>query len=410
MLALVVDDAIVDVAEEGQDVAVILDKTPFYAESGGQVGDCGIIQTEGALVEIRDCTKFGGNKFIHTGVVKSGELNVGDTAVAAIDTDKRLATARNHTTTHLLQKALRTVLGTHVEQAGSLVTPTRLRFDFTHFEAISREDLMRIERIVNESILDAHPVNVSVLPIEEAKKLGAMALFGEKYGDRVRVVNIDDYSIEFCGGTHLKNTAQAGSFKILTESSVAAGVRRIEAVTGFNALNFYEEQEYSLLQVRELMKAGSHGIAQKLAGILEENKKLAREVEKLKGELAGGQLDEMLQNAVDVDGKKIVCARVDDLDTDALRQMGDQLRNKLGSGALVLADCKDGKVTLLAMATDDAVKAGVHAGKVVKELAAICGGGGGGKPNMAQAGGKDITKVNEALERARELFRGQLGL
>ena len=410
VLALVVDDAIVDVAEEGQDVAVILDKTPFYAESGGQVGDCGIIQTEGALVEIRDCTKFGGNKFIHTGVVKSGELNVGDTAVAAIDTDKRLATARNHTTTHLLQKALRTVLGTHVEQAGSLVTPTRLRFDFTHFEAISREDLMRIERIVNESILDAHPVNVSVLPIEEAKKLGAMALFGEKYGDRVRVVNIDDYSIEFCGGTHLKNTAQAGSFKILTESSVAAGVRRIEAVTGFNALNFYEEQEYSLLQVRELMKAGSHGIAQKLAGILEENKKLAREVEKLKGELAGGQLDEMLQNAVDVDGKKIVCARVDDLDTDALRQMGDQLRNKLGSGALVLADCKDGKVTLLAMATDDAVKAGVHAGKVVKELAAICGGGGGGKPNMAQAGGKDITKVNEALERARELFRGQLGL
>ncbi|MDD5945570.1 MAG: DHHA1 domain-containing protein, partial [Clostridia bacterium] len=316
--------------------------------------------------------------------------------------------SRNHSATHLLQKALRTVLGTHVEQAGSYVTPDRLRFDFTHFAAMTPEEIQQVEDIVNEKILESLPVMISQESIEDARKLGAMALFGEKYGNIVRVVNMGGYSVELCGGAHLENTAQVGSFKIISESGIASGVRRIEALTGAAALKYYQHQDETLKAVCKAVKSTPENMLKRIEAIIAEEKQTAKELESLKAKIAGGAADDILAGAAEIKGIKVVCAEVKDADANALRTMGDQLKNKLGSGVVVLASAKDGKVSLLAMATDDAVKAGVHAGNIIKAAAAVCGGGGGGRPNMAQAGGKDASKIADALTKAKEVIEGQI--
>ncbi len=408
ILAIVADGTVSDSAEKGQNVTVIADKTPFYAEMGGQAGDNGIIKTDRCVIEVTDCTKFGGNKILHTGVVKSGKIKVGETAEFAVDADRRISTARNHTVTHILQKALREVLGNHVEQAGSFVSCSRLRFDFTHFEAVSKEDLVRIEKIVNMRILDSLDVTVEELPIEEAKKKGAMALFGEKYGDVVRVVSVGNYSVELCGGTHLKNTAQAGSFKILTENGVAAGVRRIEALTGYGALNYYEEQEGLFNSIGEILKAGSKNIFGKISSIIDENKRLSKEIESLKSKMSGGLIEDILKSIQNINGIDVVCTNVGGVDMNGLRSMGDNIKDRLKSGIVVLAGVDGAKVSFVAMATDDVVKKGANAGAIVKAAAVTTGGGGGGRPNMAQAGGKDSSKVGDALDAALEVIREQL--
>ncbi len=403
VLALVSGNAVCDKVSEGADVAVIVDKTPFYAEMGGQVGDKGVITSDKCKIEIEDCTKFGGNKFIHTGKVISGEIAVGDTVKLAIDTKRRKAIARNHTATHILQAVLRENLGSHVEQAGSYVSDSRLRFDFTHFEAVDKEVLAKVEKEVNEKLLDALDVVVKEMPIEEAKKSGATALFGEKYGDTVRVVNVGGYSIEFCGGTHLKNSAEAGMFKIISESGVAAGVRRIEAVTGEGALRYFEERDAMLHELSSMVKAAQNNVGQRIAAILEENKRLAKEVEALKAKMSGGAADDILNTKIDINGISFIAGNVKGLEMNDLRNMGDKLKDKLINEAAVilLASGEGSKVSFVAMCTDAAVKLGVKAGDIVKAAATICGGGGGGRPNMAQAGGKDASKIKEALEAAR---------
>ena len=395
VLAIVVDDNIVDSASEGQNVTVIADKTTFYAEMGGQAGDKGTIKTNGCEIEVSDCTKFGGNKILHTGIVKSGELKVGDVAEFAVDKEIRLATARNHTTTHILQKALKEVLGNHIEQAGSFVSSSRLRFDFTHFEAVSKEDLVKVEKIVNEKILEAINVTVEELPIEEAKKKGAMALFGEKYGDIVRVVSVGDYSVEFCGGTHLSNSSQAGSFKIVSENGVAAGVRRIEALTGSGVLNFYEDMEFMINNVKEILKVGGQNVINKINSLIEENKSLNKEIEQLKSKMSAGHIDEFINNKQDINGVSVVCTKIDGMEMNDLRNMGDKIKDKLQSGIVVLASPLNDKVSFVVMVTDDIVKKGANAGMIVKAAATTAGGGGGGRPNMAQAGGKNPAKTDD---------------
>lgn len=408
VVALVASNQIAESASAGEEVSVFLDTTPFYAESGGQVGDHGVIRTETGVVEVTDCIKVMGGKFAHVGTVIEGSISVGDVVTAEIDRQKRSATARNHTATHLLQKALRTVLGTHVEQAGSYVGTERLRFDFTHFTALTEEELHQVEDIVNQQIFESLPVDICETSIDEARNMGAMALFGEKYGEVVRVVNMGGFSIELCGGAHLKNTAQIGSFKIIAENGVAAGVRRIEALTGTAALHHYQEQEEQLKKICQLVKASPDTLTKRIEQLLAEQKEMAKDIEKLKAKMAGGTVDEILNNKCEINGISVLCAELHDVDGNGLKTIGDQLKVKLGSGVVVLSGEKDGKVNLLAMATDDLVKKGVHAGNIIKAAAAICGGGGGGRPNMAQAGGKDASKVCDALQKAKEVIAEQI--
>ena len=406
--ALVANGEIADTATVDSEVAIFLDKTPFYAEMGGQVGDTGIIKTDMGTVEVSDCIRVVGGKSAHIGVVVDGEIKVGDKAEAAIDVKNRIAISRNHSATHLLQKALREVLGTHVEQAGSYVSADRLRFDFTHFQAMTAEEIKKVEDIVNEKILEGIDVTTTETSMEEARKMGAMALFGEKYGDVVRVVNMGGYSIELCGGVHLKNTAQAGSFKIVSEGGVAAGVRRIEALTGEGALKFYQSQGDELKQVCAITKTTSENMVKHIEDLLKQQKEMAKEIEALKAKMAGSAAEDIIKNAENVNGVNVVCAVIEDTDTNGLKTMGDELKNKLGSAVVVLASVKEGKIGLVAMATDDAVKKGAHSGNIIKAAAAVCGGGGGGKPNMAQAGGKDASKLAEAVEKAKEVIKEQL--
>lgn len=409
IVALVANEAIAETAQAGDVVAVFLDRTPFYAESGGQVGDHGVIKTETGTVKVTNCVKVVGGKIAHMGEVTEGLMQVGEMACASIDVEHRMASSRNHSATHLLQKALRTVLGTHVEQAGSYVSADRLRFDFTHFAAMTAEEIKEVERLVNDAIFASYDVLADEMSIDEARNRGAMALFGEKYGEVVRVVDMGGYSIELCGGAHLKNTAQVGSFKILSENGVAAGVRRIEAVTGKEALKHYQAQEDEIKEICRLVKSTPDKLLSRLEQLLAEQKETAKELEKLKAKMAGGAADEMLNSKVEIGGVAVLAAEVKDMDGNALRTMGDQLKQKLGSGVVVLASGKDGKVNLMAMATDDAVKKGVHAGNIIKAAAAVCGGGGGGRPNMAQAGGKDPSKIADALEKAKAVVAEQLG-
>ena len=409
IVALVANEAVAETAQAGDAVAVFLDRTPFYAESGGQVGDQGVIKTETGVVKVTNCVKVVGGKIAHMGEVTEGLVQVGEMACASIDVELRMASSRNHSATHLLHKALRTVLGTHVEQAGSYVSADRLRFDFTHFAAMTADEIKEVERLVNDAIFASYDVHTDEMSIDEARNRGAMALFGEKYGEVVRVVDMGGYSIELCGGAHLKNTAQVGSFKILSENGVAAGVRRIEAVTGKEALKHYQAQEDEIKEICRLVKSTPDKLLSRLVQLLAEQKETAKELEKLKAKMAGGAADEMLSGKVEIGGVAVLAAEVKDMDGNALRTMGDQLKQKLGSGVVVLASGKDGKVNLMAMATDDVVKKGVHAGNIIKAAAAVCGGGGGGRPNMAQAGGKDASKIADALEKAKAVVAEQLG-
>ncbi len=408
VIELVADNAVANSASVGSDVAVFLDKTPFYAEMGGQVGDIGIIKTDMGTVEVSDTIHVVGGKTAHIGTVVDGVITVGEKATAKIDEKNRLSISRNHSATHLLQKALREVLGTHVEQAGSYVSADRLRFDFTHFQPMTESEIKKVEDIVNEKILSGLNIDISEKSIDDARKMGAMALFGEKYGDVVRVVNMGGYSIELCGGAHLTNTAQVGSFKIVSENGVASGVRRIEALTGEGALKHYQSEETALKEICAMLKTNPDNMLKRLGDIIKEQKDLAKEVEKLKAEMASGAADEILKNCQEVNGINVICAQVENTSADDLKTMGDELKNRLGEAVVVLASSVDGKVTLVAMATKGAVDKGVHAGKIIKEAAAVCGGGGGGKPAMAQAGGKDASKIGDALKKAEEVIKSQL--
>lgn len=408
VVALVANDEISGIAQAGDSVAVFLDRTPFYAESGGQVGDHGTIKTANGLVEVTDCVKVVGGKIAHMGKVAEGSISLDETVCASIDLHHRMASSRNHSATHLLHKALRTVLGTHVEQAGSYVSADRLRFDFTHFTAMTPDEIKEVERLVNEAVFASYAIDTDEMSIDAAREKGAMALFGEKYGDVVRVVDMGGYSIELCGGAHLKNTAQVGSFKIISENGVAAGVRRIEALTGEVALQHYQAQEDEVRTLSQMVKTTPDKLVARVEQLLAEQKELAKELEKLKAKMAGGAADEILNQKVDINGVAVLAAEVKDMDANAMRTLGDQLKNKLGSGIIVLAGAAGGKVSLMAMATDDVVKKGAHAGNIIKAAAAVCGGGGGGRPNMAQAGGKDASKIGEALEKAKEIVAEQI--
>ena len=408
VIELVAYNAVANSASVGSDVAVFLDKTPFYAEMGGQVGDIGIIKTDMGTVEVSDTIHVVGGKTAHIGTVVDGVITVGEKATAKIDEKNRLSISRNHSATHLLQKALREVLGTHVEQAGSYVSADRLRFDFTHFQPMTESEIKKVEDIVNEKILSGLNIDISEKSIDEARKMGAMALFGEKYGDVVRVVNMGGYSIELCGGAHLTNTAQVGSFKIVSENGVASGVRRIEALTGEGALKHYQSEETALKEICAMLKTNPDNMIKRLGDIIKEQKELAKEVEKLKAEMASGAADEILKNCQEVNGINVVCAQVENTSADDLKTMGDELKNRLGEAVVVLVSSLDGKVTFVAMATKGAVDKGAHAGKIIKEAAAVCGGGGGGKPAMAQAGGKDASKIGDALKKAEEVIKSQL--
>lgn len=402
------DTEIVEALSDGQRGTVFAEETPFYATSGGQEADTGIIRTAEGEFKVEDTVKLLGGKIGHVGVVVKGMIKTGDQAELCVNAEKRALSARNHSATHLLQKALRTVLGTHVEQAGSSVNEDRLRFDFSHFSAMTAEELQKVEAIVNEQIVAGLPVKVENMPIEEARKTGAQALFGEKYGDVVRVVNMGDYSIEFCGGTHVKNTNEIMAFKILSESGVAAGVRRIEALTSKGLIRYYDNLEKKLNEAAKVLKATPDNLAEKIAHLTAENKALHSEVESLKSKLAQDAMGDVMDQVQEIKGVKLLAAEVDGVDMNGLRDLGDQLKEKLGEGVVVLASGNDGKVSLMVTATDAAMKQGAHAGNLVKAIAGLVGGGGGGRPNMAQAGGKNPAGIQEALKKAAEVLEGQL--
>lgn len=394
---IVQDGQLVDTAQMDDEVAVVLDKTPFYAESGGQTGDTGVISGSDFSMQVSDCQKTADGKFLHIGRIKNGMVQQGDSVLAKIDIANRKSTARNHTTTHLLHSALKQVLGDHVNQSGSLVTPDRLRFDFTHFSALTPEQLEAVEQQVNEVILSDYPVVTRVMPVEEAKKEGAMALFGEKYGDTVRVVSVGDYSKELCGGTHIKASGEAGLVKILSESGIAAGVRRIEALTGMGAIRWYKEREQLLKEASEVVKAVPEETPAKIAGLTEEIRGLRKELENMKTKMVNSSLDSLLEKVQDISGINVLAAKMDQLDMNGLRNTADTLKNKLGSSVIILASGMDGKVNLIVSATKDAVSRGIHCGKIIGEAAKAAGGGGGGRPDMAQAGGKDVSGIDKAL-------------
>ena len=402
------DTEIVEALSDGQRGTVFAEETPFYATSGGQEADTGIIRTAEGEFKVEDTVKLLGGKIGHVGVVIKGMIKTGDQAELCVDAEKRALSARNHSATHLLQKALRTVLGTHVEQAGSSVNEERLRFDFSHFSAMTAEELQKVEEIVNEQIVAGLPVKVENMPIEEARKTGAQALFGEKYGDVVRVVNMGDYSIEFCGGTHVKNTNEIMAFKILSESGVAAGVRRIEALTSKGLIRYYDNLEKKLNEAAKVLKATPDNLAEKIAHLTAENKALHSEVESLKSKLAQDAMGDVMNQVQEIKDVKLLAAAVDGVDMNGLRDLGDQLKEKLGDGVVVLASGNDGKVSLMVTATDAAMKQGAHAGNLIKAIAGLVGGGGGGRPNMAQAGGKNPAGIQEALKKAAEVLEGQL--
>ena len=405
---LTTETEIVDALSDGEKGTIFVQETPFYATSGGQEADTGYIRTAEGEFRVEDTVKLLGGKIGHVGVMTKGMIKTGDKVSLEVDAKKRALSARNHSATHLLQRALRTVLGTHVEQAGSSVNEDRLRFDFTHFSAMTPEELKKVEDIVNEKIAAALPVIVKNMPIEEAKKTGAQALFGEKYGDIVRVVNMGDFSIEFCGGTHVQNTSEIAAFKILSETGVAAGVRRIEALTSEGLMRYYDELEEKLKNAAHLLKATPDNLADKITHLMSENKALHSEVESLKSRMAQDAVGDVLDQVKEVKGVKLLAAEVDGVDMNGLRDLGDQLKEKLGDGVVVLASANDGKVSLMATATDGAMKKGAHAGNLVKGIAGCVGGGGGGRPNMAQAGGKNPAGIKDALEKAAEVLEGQI--
>ena len=408
--AIVKDNELVDSAVAGDKVIVVLDKTTFYPEGGGQAGDAGLLvnKNEDIVVEVIDTKKGANNTIKHIGIVKSGMINTGEKLSTIVDKEIRMASARNHSATHLLHKALKEVLGEHVNQAGSLVTSERLRFDVTHFEAITKEELKVIEEKVNDVILESLNITCENMSINDAKNKGAMALFGEKYGDEVRVVSMGDYSIELCGGTHLTNTSQIGMFKILSEGGVAAGVRRIEAITGRAVYNYLKEKEEIISNVCSNLKTKEDSLSQKVTSLIEENKSLSKELHDMKTKMSLQAVDSVLDSKLDVNGVNLVTTKFEGMDMNTLKEVADNLRDKLVSGVVVLANTTDDKLNLVATATKDAVDKGVHCGNIVKSIAQITGGKGGGRPNMAQAGAPDVSKVDEALNHASEVLKSQV--
>ena len=408
LLAIVVEGELRDEIVSGAEATLVLDRTTLYAEMGGQVADHGDIACGGSVFQVRDVQKNKGGKFLHTGVLKSGELKVGDAVTATIDTERRRAIRRAHSATHLLDAALKKVLGDHVHQAGSLVEPDRIRFDFTHFEAITPEQLSEIDRLVNDAILEGLPVVTEVLPIEEAKRKGAVAMFGEKYGDVVRVVEMGDFSMEFCGGTHLDNTAKAGPFRIKSEGSVASGVRRIEATVGKLTLETVNRNQQVLFHAAQLLKTNPGELESRIEQQTMEVKELRQALEKFKAEASLGEARNFLMSAKDVGGLKVLTAQRGGLDAAALRQMGDFLRDKEPNVVAVLASVNGEKISFLAVCGKEAVAKGVKAGDLVKNVCAICGGKGGGKPDSAMGGGTEILKVDDALASVDDFVAGKL--
>ncbi|WFR59971.1 alanine--tRNA ligase [Anaerocolumna sp. AGMB13025] len=408
IIALTTESELVKELIAGQSGTIFVEETSFYATSGGQAADTGLITTADAEFEVEDTIKLQGGKIGHVGKVTKGMFKVSENATLTIDVDKRLATGKNHSATHLLQKALRLVLGSHVEQAGSLVTSDRLRFDFTHFSALSKEEISQVEAIVNAEIAKSLPVNTDVMTIEEAKKTGAMALFGEKYGDKVRVVSMGEFSRELCGGTHVSNTGTILVFKIVSETGVAAGVRRIEALTAAGVFSYYNEIEKELNLAAKTAKTEPVNLSKRIETLQEEIKALQSENEKLKNKLAKDALGDVMNQVTEVKGVKLLAAKVPGVDMNGLRNLGDQLKDKLGDGVIILASTAEDKVNLIAMATDNAMAKGAHAGNLIKELAVLVGGGGGGRPNMAQAGGKNPEGIDSVVERAPKALEGQI--
>lgn len=405
---LTTETELAEALTDGQVGTIIVEETPFYATMGGQNADTGVITVDGGEFRVSDTVKLLGGKVGHIGTVTKGMFKVGDTVTLSVDAANRADTCKNHSATHLLQKALRTVLGSHVEQAGSYVDGERLRFDFSHFSAMTPEELEKVEAIVNEKIAENLSVDTQVMTMEEAKKTGAMALFGEKYGETVRVVMMGDFSKEFCGGTHVKNTGAIGAFKILSESGVAAGVRRIEALTGNGVMKYYKEMEAKVQEAAKVLKASPANLVEKAEHLMAENKALHSELESMKSKAAKDALGDVMDQVTEVKGVKLLAAKVSGVDMNGLRDLGDQLKEKLGEGVVVLASDTDGKVNLIAMATEGAMQKGAHAGNLIKGIAALVGGGGGGRPNMAQAGGKNPAGISSAIVEAKNVLEGQI--
>lgn len=405
---LTTETELAEALTDGQNGTIIVKETPFYATKGGQQADIGVIVSADGEFEVQDTISLQGGKVGHVGTVKSGMFKVGDTVTLKVCEGNRLATGKNHSATHLLQKALRLVLGEHVEQAGSYVDGDKLRFDFTHFSAMTAEEIQKAEALVNQKIGEAIPVKTEEMTLDEAKKTGAMALFGEKYGETVRVVKMGDFSTELCGGTHVSDTGTIGAFKILSEAGIAAGVRRIEALTGDGLMAYYRNVESELHEAAKAAKTVPAELKHRIESLLDEVKALHAENEKLKSKLAKDSLGQVMDQVREIAGVKVLAAKVDDVDMNGLRNLSDQLKEKLGEGLIVIASVQGDKVNLVAAATDGAQKKGAHAGNLIKAIAGIVGGGGGGRPNMAQAGGKNPAGVGEALTRAYEVAQEQL--
>lgn len=402
------EEAITEALTDGEYGTIIVERTPFYATKGGQEGDKGRIITEQAEFQVENTIPLQGGKIGHVGHVTKGMFRTLEPVTLAVDESNRLATCKNHSATHLLHKALKEVLGSHVEQKGSLVSDSRLRFDFTHFSAMTEEEIKKVERIVNKEIRKDLTVTTKVMSIDDAKKSGAVALFDEKYGEEVRVVSMGDFSMELCGGTHVENTGTIASFKILSEAGIAGGVRRIEALTADNLMEYYAGIERQLNDAAKAAKTATVTLVEKIETLQEELKALHSENEKLKNQLAKDAVGDVLSQVKEVGGVKLLAIKVENVDMNELRNLGDQLKDKLGEGVVVIASVMGDRVNLMATATDGAVKAGAHAGNLIKQISGLVGGGGGGRPNMAQAGGKNPAGAAKALEKAEEVLAGQL--
>ncbi len=404
ILAIVKDAQLVDNISDGDNAAIILTQTPFYAEMGGQIGDQGVLKMGETVFHVTDCKKSQTGLFMHVGHMTAGMLSKGDAVDALVDKKRRHAIMRNHTASHLLQSALRAVLGTHVHQAGSYVDSERLRFDFSHFSAMTREELEKVEAMVNELILDAYDVTVQEMPLEEAKKLGAMALFGEKYGDVVRVVKVEDKSVEFCGGTHVKNTAHIGLFRIVSESSVASGVRRIEGVTGSGVLALLDHKDALLGSIAENLKSGNvEELPARSAAVMADMKAKDREIDTLNSRIANANVESLLSSAVEIKGLSVAAVRVNNMKPDTLRMMGDRIKESSSKVIAVLGGVNEEKGNILVVCGADAVKAGAHAGKIVKLVSGLTGASGGGRPDSAMGGVGDIAKLDQAIEKAPQV-------
>ncbi len=405
---LTTESELVEALTDGQRGTILVEETPFYGTMGGQTGDTGVMESGNGSFVVEDTIHLLGGKIGHVGRMASGMFTVGETVELKVGAQARRSTEKNHSATHLLQKALRMVLGEHVEQAGSLVTPDRLRFDFTHFSAMTRDEIRKVEDLVNKEIQESLDVTTQEMSLDEAKKTGAMALFGEKYGETVRVVKLGDFSTELCGGTHVAHTGQIHAFKILSEAGIAANVRRIEALTGEGLMAYYQKTEDDLHQAAKAAKTTPAELKARIQAMTEELRALHSENEKLKARLAKDSLGDVMDRVREINGIKVLAAKVSDADMNGLRSLGDQLKEKLGEGVIVLASASEGKVSLMATATEQAQKKGAHAGNLIKAVAGLVGGGGGGRPNMAQAGGKNPAGIDAALEKVYEAAADQI--